>query len=50
MPGVAVGDPSSLVMVRSATPVTVSRSVAESLAGVGSVTPIGAETDAVFET
>src|SRR5262249_11403456 len=48
-PGVAVVTPSVLVMERSAVPVIVSVSVAELLAGFGSVTPAGASTFAVLD-
>src|SRR5438874_2614511 len=49
-PGVAVVTPSVLVMLRSASGARVSVSVAELLAGVGSVTPAGAVTVAVLDT
>src|SRR5262245_37388709 len=48
-PGTAVVTPSVFVIARSACGVSVSVSVAELLAGVGSVTPAGAATVAVFD-
>jgi hypothetical protein len=49
-PGVAVVTPSVFVMTRSAVADSVSVSVAELFPGVGSVTPPGAVTVAVFES
>ena len=49
-PGTAVGEPSVFVTERSATRASVSVSVAVLLAGVGSVTPVGAVTLAVLES
>ena len=48
MPGTSVADPSVLVIDRSAVGVSVSVSVAELLAGVGSVAPPGSATVAVL--
>ena len=48
VPGVAVGEPSVLVIVRSATPTIASTSEAELSAGFGSVTPAGGTTVAVL--
>ena len=47
-PGTAVGEPSVLVIARSATRASVSVSDAVLLPGVGSVTPLGAVTLAVL--
>src|SRR5262245_33824243 len=49
-PGVTVVTPSVFVTAKSATGVSVSVSVAELLAGTGSLTPPGAVTVAVFES
>src|SRR5215468_2631444 len=49
-PGVAVVTPSVFVIDRSACATNVSLSVAELLAGVGSVTPAGGVTVAVFDS
>src|SRR5450755_2839200 len=48
LPGIAVAAPSVLVMDRSAREFCVSVSVAELLAGLGSVTPVGFVAVAVF--
>ena len=48
VPGTSVNEPSVLVIDRSAVGLNVSLSVAELFAGVGSVTPPGAATVAVF--
>jgi hypothetical protein len=49
LPGTTVATPSVFVIERSAVGLSVSVSVAELLPGVGSVTPPGAVTVAVFE-